>query len=93
MNSKSASPAEGLLRQYVPNFGEAKRGIVAVTLPLGSMEAIERLARDLIAFGFGMGEAEPRSSAQLKWLEKAEAARLELLENVKVRCAAHPCGR
>jgi hypothetical protein len=46
------------------------------------VEAIERLARDCIAFGYGMGEATPRSSDQLAWMEKAYAAKALLMENV-----------
>lgn len=70
-------------RRYAVNFGEKARGVTAVVLPLGSVEAIERLARDLISFGYGMGEAEPRTSEQFKWFEKAEDAKIALMENVR----------
>lgn len=75
-----SSPPE---RKYPANFSELDRGIDAVVLPLGSVEAIERLSHDLIAFGYGAGDAVARSTEQLDWWEKAEASRVALMENVR----------
>lgn len=75
-------------RVYPANFGEQAQGIQRVILPLGSVEAIERLAHDVLAFGYGMGESAPQSAEQLSWHEKAEAARAALMENVRALAAS-----
>jgi hypothetical protein len=79
---REPSALEGETRTYPANFGEQRAGVVAVVLPMGSPDAIERLTRDVLAFGYGMGEAVPESSAQLDWMEKAEAARTEIRQHV-----------
>jgi hypothetical protein len=76
------------LRRYPANFGEIARGIDEVVLPLGSVAAIQRLARDLVAFGFGMGQSTPYSSESLGWFDKAEDAKKALMENVRALAVA-----
>lgn len=71
------------MRRYVPNYGEQERGIASVVLPLGSVDAIDRLARDMIAFGYGMGGAPRESGEAQRWHEKAWAAHRALMENVR----------
>jgi hypothetical protein len=67
--------------RYAANFGEMGRGIEAVLLPLGSDEAIERLMRDIAAFGFGMG-ISGETARGLDWLEKRKVAEAKLREHV-----------
>lgn len=71
------------LRQYVATLGEQERGITRVTLPLGSVAAIERLTWDIEAFGFGAGSAEMESAEQFAWMDKAKLAREALMENAR----------
>ncbi len=79
---ESAAP-QPEMRSYLPNFGEMRKGVVGVTLPLGSVEGIERLARDIQAFGMGVGHAPGRSSEAMEWYEKGKAAHAALMENVR----------
>ena len=71
------------MEQFIANFGEARKGVVGVMLPMGSIEAIERLARDLVAFGFGMGESQRGSSKQLEWHGKTVVAHDALMAHVR----------
>lgn len=76
----SVSPT---LERFIANFGEQAKGITEVVLPLGHPDAIKRLARDLIAFGYGMGESPACSASQLEWFEKAEATRKRMENHVE----------
>ena len=67
--------------RYPANFGEQAKGVEGVVLPLGSTEAVTRLLRDLMAWSFGMGQAQPESSEMLSWHERAEATTAKLREH------------
>jgi hypothetical protein len=67
--------------RYPANFGEQAKGVEGVVLPLGSTEAVTRLLRDLVAWGFGMGQAQPESSELLSWHERADATTAKLREH------------
>lgn len=77
-----------MMQRFPATFAEQRRGVEEVILPLGHPEAIKRLARDLIAFGFGIGEAPAQSAAQLEWYEKAEDALERLSKHVDALSAA-----
>jgi hypothetical protein len=67
--------------RYPANFREQAKGVEGVVLPLGSTEAVTRLLRDLVAWGFGMGQAQPESSELLSWHERADATTAKLREH------------
>lgn len=82
---------EALARnQHQANFGEKRQGVEAVVLPKGDPEAIKRLARDLVAFGYGIGRAPEQSTEAVEWHERATAATAALLENVAALRSSPP---
>ena len=74
-----------IVNRYMANFGEMRRGIEGVLLPLGSKDAIERLMRDLVAFGYGMGD-EPHRAAE--WMDRVDAAQNKLRDHFAFLAAA-----
>lgn len=68
--------------EYPVNFGEQRRGIDVVILPLGSPGAIDRLLRDVESFGFGMGRATPYSAESMEWHDRSRYAQDKLREHI-----------
>lgn len=76
--------------EYIANFGDQAKGIDRVVLPLGDPDAIKRLLRDLVAWGFGMGQAEPESAEALSWHERATVATEKLNAHIAALRAPAP---
>lgn len=67
--------------RYPANFGEQRKGVEGILLPLGDAEAVERLMRDIEAFGFGMGQCPIESAEGLIWAERSKIAQEKLREH------------
>ena len=81
MTPDAAGRPEVDAEKFAANFGEQEQGVDGVVLAVGSAKAIQRIAGDIMACGFGFGEAG-QTPAGREWMEKAYQAKGRLMRHV-----------